>query len=164
MGADQIGVMNYLLGGSLGGLVAFAFAIPAILLEVTQRGHVTEAPLLIDVKTIFGFKIRHKHEVFLIGLLLHIVVGFLFGIIYVTFVERDWLFVTHAPYTFLSLIVFAVLSWIVANLIVYPALGLGAFGLKEGKHVWMETIVSHLILGVSLWLLVQYYQPVFFGT
>lgn len=154
--------MNYLLGGSLGGLVAFAFAIPAIVLEVTARGKVNDAPLLIDVKTIFRLKIRHKHEVFLIGLLLHLVIGFLFGLIYVIFVERGWLFVTHAPYTFLSLIVYAFLSWIVANLVVYPVLGLGAFGLKEGRHVWMETFVSHLILGVSLWLLVQYYQPVFF--
>ncbi|MBI4437606.1 DUF2938 family protein [Candidatus Uhrbacteria bacterium] len=156
--------MDYFLGGSLGGLVAFVFAIPAILLEVTQKGGVSEAPLVIDVKTIFGFKIRDKHEVFLIGLLLHIVIGFLFGLIYIIFVKRGWLFVTHAPYTFLSLLVYAILSWIVANLVVYPALGLGAFGLKEGRHVWMETIVSHLILGVSLWLLVQYYQPLFFGT
>ena len=156
--------MDYFLGGSLGGLVAFAFAIPAIVLELSQKGPMPEAPLIIDVKTIFGLKIRHKHEVFLIGLLLHLVIGFLFGLIYVIFVERGWLFVTHAPYTFLSLLVYAVLSWIVANLVVYPLLGLGAFGLKEGRHVWMETIVSHLILGASLWLLVQYYQPVFFGT
>lgn len=156
--------MNYLLGGSLGGLVAFAFAIPAIVLEITQQGKVNDAPLLIDVKTIFGMKITHKHEVFLIGLLLHIVIGFLFGLIYVIFVEQGWLFVTHAPYTFFSLLVYAFLSWIVANLVVYPALGLGAFGLKEGRHVWVETLVSHVILGVSLWLLVQYYQPVFFGT
>lgn len=144
--------------------MAFAFAIPAILLEITQKGPMPEAPLVIDVKTIFGFKIRHKHEVFLIGLLLHVVIGFLFGLIYVVFVERGWLFVTHAPYTFLSLLVFAFLSWIVANLVVYPVLGLGAFGLKEGRHVWMETFVSHLILGVSLWFLVQYYQPVFFSS
>ena len=156
--------MDYFLGGSLGGLVAFTFAIPAIVLELSQKGPMPEAPLIIDVKTIFGLKIRHKHEVFLIGLLLHLVIGFLFGLIYVIFVERGWLFVTHAPYTFLSLLVYAVLSWIVANLVVYPLLGLGAFGLKEGRHVWMETIVSHLILGASLWLLVQYYQPVFFGT
>jgi hypothetical protein len=156
--------MNYLLGGSLGGLVAFAFAIPAIVLELTQRSQAVDAPLLIDVKTIFGVKITHKHEVFLIGLFLHLVIGFLFGTIYVVFVERGWLFITHAPYTFLSLLVYAVLSWIVANLVVYPVLGLGAFGLKEGRHVWMETIVSHVILGVSLWLLVQYYQPVFFGS
>lgn len=154
--------MDYLLGGALGGLVAFAFAIPAILLEVTQRGPMKETPLLIDVKTIFGLKIRHQHEVFLIGLLLHIVIGFLFGLIYVVFVEQGWLFVTGAPYTFLSLLVYAVLSWVVANIVVYPVLGFGWFALKEGKHVWLETIVSHLILGVSLWLLVQYYQPQFF--
>lgn len=155
--------MNYLLGGALGGLIAFAFSIPAILLEVTQRGAMKEAPLVIDVKKIFGFTIRHKHEVFLIGLLLHIVIGFLFGFIYIVFVEQGWLFVTRAPYTFLSLLVYAVLSWIVAGIVVYPALGFGWFGLKEGRHVWMETIVSHLLLGVCLWLLVQYFQPVFFN-
>jgi hypothetical protein len=124
----------------------------------------SEAPLVIDVKSIFGVKIRHPHEVFLIGLLLHIVIGFLFGLIYIVFVERGWLFVTHAPFTFLSLFVYAVLSWIVAGVVIYPALGLGLFGLKEGKHVWLETITSHLILGASLWLLVQYFQPVYFGV
>lgn len=154
--------MDYVLGGALGGLIAFAFAIPAILLEVTQRGPMREAPLVIDVKRIFGLAIRHKHEVFLIGLLLHIVIGFLFGLIYVLFVEQGWLFVTHAPYTFLSLLVYAVLSWIVAGLVVYPVLGFGWFGLKESRHVWLETIVSHLLLGVCLWLLVQYFQPQFF--
>jgi hypothetical protein len=154
--------MDYILGGALAGLVAFVFAIPAILLEVTQPGPMKEAPLLIDVKTIFGIKIANKHEVFLIGLLLHIVIGFLFGFIYVIFVEQGWLFVTHAPYTLLSLIVYAVLSWVVANSVVYPLLGFGWFGLKEGKHVWLETIVSHLILGLALWLLVQYFQPQFF--
>lgn len=155
--------MDYLLGGALGGLIAFVFAIPAIVLELTEKGQVKEAPLLIDVKSIFGLKIRHKHEVFLIGLLVHIVVGFLFGLIYVIFVEQGWLFVTNAPYTFLSLVVYAILSWIVANILVYPALGFGWFGLKEGGHVWVETIISHLILAVSLWLLVQYFQPVFFN-
>jgi hypothetical protein len=156
--------MNYLLGGSLGGLVAFLFAIPAIVLEIVERGNVKNAPLLIDVRTIFGLKIRHKHEVFFIGLLLYIIVGFLFGLIYVVFVEQGWLFITHAPYTFLSLLVYALLSWIVAGVVIYPALGLGVFGFKEGRHVWLETIVSHLILGVCLWLLVQYYQPVFFDV
>jgi len=155
--------MDYLLGGALGGLVAFFFALPAIVLEIAERGNVKNAPLLIDVKTIFGIKIKHKHEVFFIGLLLHLIFGFLFGIIYVLFVRQGWLFVTNAPYTIHSLLVFAVLSWIVAGFVVYPALGLGLFGLKEGKHVWLETIVSHLILGVSLWLLVQYYQPHFFN-
>jgi uncharacterized membrane protein YagU involved in acid resistance len=157
-------MFDYLLAGSLGGLVAFMFSLPAIVLEVVEKGRVKNVPLLIDVKTIFGIKIRHKHEVFFIGLLLHIIFGFLFGLVYVLFVEQGWLFVTNAPYTIYSLLVFAVLSWVVANVLIYPALGLGLFGKKEGKHVWVETIVSHLVLGFSLWLLVQYFQPAFFSV
>lgn len=144
--------------------MAFMFSLPAIVLEVVEKGRVKNVPLLIDVKTIFGIKIRHKHEVFFIGLLLHIIFGFLFGLVYVLFVEQGWLFVTNAPYTIYSLLVFAVLSWVVANVLIYPALGLGLFGKKEGKHVWVETIVSHLVLGFSLWLLVQYFQPAFFSV
>src|SRR3989338_10596867 len=98
--------IDYVLGGALGGLIAFVFAIPAILLEITQKGEVKEAPLLIDVKSIFGLKIRHKHEVFFIGLLVHIVIGVLFGLIYVVFFWRGWLFLTRAPYTLLSFFFF----------------------------------------------------------
>ncbi|NQV89813.1 hypothetical protein HQ487_00225 [Candidatus Uhrbacteria bacterium] len=155
--------IDYLLGGSLGGLVAFVFALPAILLEITEKGRVKEVPLLIDVKTIFGLKIRHKHEVFFIGLLIHVVMGFLFGFCYVALVQLEWLMGLHEPYSFISLLVYAILSWVIVGLLVYPLLGFGVFGLKEGRHVWMETIVSHLILGISLWLLVQYFQPVFFN-
>jgi len=154
--------IDYLLGGALGGLIAFVLAIPAILLEIIEKGKVKEVPLLVDVRSIFGIKIRHKHEVFFIGLLLYIVMGFLFGVVYVLFVEQGWLFVTGAPYTLLSLFVYAVLSWLVVCVLIYPLLGFGVFGLKEGKYVWLETIASHLILGVCLWLLVQYYQPAFF--
>ena len=75
-------LINYVLGGSLGGLVAFMFAIPAILLEITESGKVKNVPLLVDVKTIFGLKIRHKQEVFFIGLLLHLIFGFLFGFVF----------------------------------------------------------------------------------
>ena len=139
---------DYVLGGSLGGLMAFVFAIPALLLEMTESGKVKNAS---------------QHQVFFIGLLLHLVFGFLFGIVYVLFVEQGWLFVTHAPYTVLSLVVFALLSWIVVGFTMYPMLGLGIFGLKEGPRVWLETLTSHLILAFSLWLLVQYFQPFFFN-
>lgn len=144
--------------------MAFIFSMPAIVLEIVEKGRVKNVPLLIDVKTIFGVKIRHKHEVFFIGLLLHLIFGFLFGLIYVLFVEQGWLFITNSPYSFYSLLIFAVLSWVVASVLVYPLLGLGMFGRKEGKHVWVETIVSHLLLGFCLWLLVQYYQPAYFNV
>ena len=155
---------DYVLAGALGGLIAFVFSIPAIVLEITEFGKVKNVPLLVDVKTIFGLKIRHKHEVFFIGLLLHLVFGFLFGFVYVLFAEQGWLFLIHPPYTVLSLIIFALVSWVVVGLVIYPLLGLGIFGLKEGPHVWLETITSHLILAFSLWLLVQYFQPFFFNT
>ena len=153
--------MDYILCGSLGAIVAFVFAIPAIVLEIKQKGEATDAPLIVDARKIFGRKLK-KQEAFLVGLLIHIIFGFLFGLIYVLFVLQGWLFVTHAPYTFLSLIVYALLSWIVAGVIIYPALGMGLFARREGKHVWIETLASHLILGICLWLLVQYYQPPFF--
>lgn len=156
--------MDYLLGGSLAALVAFAFSLPAIVLEITERGRVKNIPLLVDVKTIFGVKIKHKHEVFLIGLLIHIVFGFLFGLVYVLFVQNGWLFITGSPYAIHSLLVFAILSWAVAGMLIYPILGMGLFGVKEGEHVWIETIFSHLILGLGLWLLVQFYQPYFFSV
>ncbi len=154
--------MDYLLAGSLGGLVAFVFAFPAIILEIVERGRVKRNPLVIDVKTIFGVKIRHHHEVFLIGLLLYLVIGFLFGVVYILFVEQGWLFVTGSAFSFASLFVYALLSWIVVGIVVYPLLGMGMFALKEGKNVWVETLISHILLGLGLWLLVQYYQPYYF--
>ncbi|MBI5369735.1 DUF2938 family protein [Candidatus Uhrbacteria bacterium] len=153
--------MDYLLGGSLGGLIAIVFAIPAIILEIKQHGEAVDAPLVVDARKVFGRKFA-RQEAFLVGLLIHVIFGFLFGLIYIVFVVRGWLFVTHAPYTFLSLLVYAVLSWMVAGVIIYPALGMGLFARREGTRVWLETIASHLILGVALWLLVQYFQPPFF--
>ena len=153
--------MDYLLAGSLGSLVAFVFAIPAVILEMTKKGEAEHAELIIEPRKIFGYTLKHR-EAFLLGLLIHVFFGFVFGLVYVLFVEREWLFVTHAPYTFLSLLIYAVLTWIVAGLVIYPLLGMGLFGRKEGSHVWIETIASHLILGMALWFLIHYFQPQFF--
>ncbi len=153
--------MDYLLSGALGALIAFVFSIPAIVLEYTTDGTAEETPLVIDVKSIFGIKLR-RTEVFLVGLLIHILIGFLFGLVYVVFVQQGWLFVTSDPYSFPSLFVYAILSWVMVNVVIYPLLGMGLFAQKEGPTVWLETLVAHLLLGSALWLLVQYYQPSFF--
>ncbi len=153
--------MDYILAGSLGALVAFVFAIPAILMELAKTSEAEHTSIIVEPRKILGRKLKHR-EAFLLGLLIHVLFGFIFGIVYVVFVVREWLFVTHAPYTFLSLIVYAVLTWIVAGVVIYPLLGMGLFARREGNHIWMETIASHLILGLSLWLLVQYFQPQFF--
>jgi hypothetical protein len=153
--------MDYFLGTSIGGLTAFIFAIPAIVLAVVERGRVANVPLLVDAKTMWGRKLE-KHEVFLVALLIHIVIGCLFGLIYVLFVKKGWLVFTNAPYTLLSLFIYATCAFVVTGLVIFPLLGMGIFGRREGKRVWLEMLASHYILGLGLWLIVQYYQPFFF--
>jgi hypothetical protein len=153
--------MDYVLGTAIGCLVAFVFAIPAIVLEVVERWRVQNAPLLVDVKTIFGRKLD-RHEQFLVALLLHLVIGSLFGLIYVLFVKQSWLVFTNAPFTIVSLAIYAVCAWIVTGTVIFPALRMGLFGRREGKRVWLEMLVSHFVLGAGLWLVVQYFQPPFF--
>lgn len=153
--------MDYLLGAAIGGLTAFAFSLPAITLELIDRGKLKDAPLLVDVKTMWG-RALEKHEVFLVALLIHLVIGSLYGLIYVLFVKQGWLVFTNDPYSILSLVIYSLGAWIVTGTLVFPALGLGLFGRKEGRRVWLEMLASHYLLGFGLWLVVRYYQPFFF--
>lgn len=153
--------MDYILGASLGGLIAFAYSIPAIILELIERGKVNLAPPVITVHTIFGYPIK-KQEAFWVGLLLHLVIGMLFGLVYVLFVERGWLFITHHPYKFDSFVVYGFLSWIFVNLTIYPFIQMGLFGRREGKGIWLETLVAHMLLAVTMAGVVQWFQPVYF--
>jgi hypothetical protein len=155
--------MDFILGAALGGLVAFGYSIPAIALELIERGKVLMVPPVITVKTIFGHPLK-KQEIFWVGLLLHLVIGMLFGAVYVLFVEAGWLFVTHRPYTFLSFIVYGFLSWIFAGLVLYPLLQMGFFGRREGSFIWLETLVSHMLLGATMAGLVYWFQPFYFSV
>ena len=153
--------MDYILGASLGGLIAFGYSIPAIVLELIERGKAAVTPPVITVKTIFGYAMK-KQEAFCVGLLLHLTIGMLFGAVYILFVERGWLFVTHRPYTFLSFTVYGFLSWIFVGLIIYPILQMGLFGRREGRGIWLEMLVSHMLLGVTMAGLVYWFQPIYF--
>ena len=155
--------MDYLLGSALGGLTAFVFSIPAIVEEIIKHGKVKNLPLLVDARSIWGRKLRPP-EVFLVALLVHLVLGTLFGLIYVLFVKKGWLIFTNSPYSFPSLLIYAVGAWIVAGGLVFPALGFGLFGRRQGERVWLELLISMLLIGTGMWFLVQFYQPFFFVT
>lgn len=148
-----------LLGSAIGAIVGVVLAIPGIILESSRR--TKNLPLIIDVKEIWGKKLT-DNEVFLVSLLMHLVFSTLAGTIYVLFAENGWLFVTGAPYAFHSIEIFAVFAWAVTGAILYPILGFGFFGRKEGAHIWFEMLVTQLLLGVLFWLAVSYYQPYFF--
>lgn len=144
---------------ALGVLIAFVLAVPAILLEASRR--VKNAPLLVDVHVWRGRKLT-PGEAFAFGLLIHLIVGGLYGLFYTLFAVNGWLFITNRPYTIESMLIFAFCSWIVLNIILFPLLGFGFFGSKEGKTVWFETLASLLLEGALLWILINYYQPFFF--
>ena len=153
--------MDYILGAALGGLTAFAYSVPAIVLELIERGTVPVVPPVLTVHTILGFRLK-KQEAFWVGLLLHMLIGMLVGGVYILFVDQGWLFVTRHPYKFDSFFVYGFLSWIVVNSTIYPALQMGWFGKKEGRAIWLETLISHMLIAVTLAGLVQWFQPWFF--
>lgn len=152
--------MDILLGTALGILIGFLIAMPSIILEVSRRGK--NLPLLVDVP-LWGEKRLKEGEIFAAALLFHFVVAALYGGLYVVFVQNDWLFVAHAPYTIVSMLAFAFLSWVVLGALVMPVIGLGFFGKGHGKTIWFETLLSLVLEGMILWMLIQYYQPVFFS-
>lgn len=151
--------MDLFLGTALGLLVSFALAIPAIILETSRR--VKNAPLLMDVHIWRGKKLTDG-EAFAFGLLIHLIIGALYGFFYTLFAAQGWLFITNAPFTLPSMLIFAVLSWAVLMVVLLPTFGFGFFGRKEGQGVWLELLASLLLEGAILWLLIQYYQPFFF--
>lgn len=147
------------LGAAIGALIGFVIAIPAIMLESMRR--VRDLPILIDVKFLFGRKLTDG-EVFVVSLLLHLVISTLAGGIYALFAESGWLFITNDPYALPSLLIFFAFAWIVVGSLIFPLLGLGFFGRREGKHVWLEMLIMHELLAFGYWLAVSYYQPIFF--
>ena len=151
--------MDYALAATLGILVGFLIALPAIILETSRR--VENLPLLLDVRIWRNYKLNER-EVFVVGLLLHLVTSALYGVVYVLFVKQDWLIITHSPYSILSMIIVAALFWAFLNIIVFPLIGFGFFGWKEEKTAWFETLVALGVESAILWMLIQYYQPYYF--
>lgn len=154
--------MPIILGASLGLLAAFLLALPAILLETTKHKGTEDLPLLIDVRLWRGATLTHR-EVFAVGLLIHLVIGMLYGLLYVLFAEGDWLFVSDSPYTLGSMLLFALAAWLVLSLIVFPLIGFGFFGKTVGWRVAGETLFSLLAEGVLVWIMINGYQPGFFA-
>ncbi len=148
------------LGTALGTIIAFLLALPAVLLETSRR--MQNMPLLIDVHAWRGKKLT-EGEVFAVGLLIHLVIGALYGLLYTLFAANDWLFITHDPFSLKSLLIFAFFGWLVVNIIILPLIvGVGVFGRKEGKEVWIDSFLALFLEGLILWVVIQFYQPFFF--
>jgi hypothetical protein len=123
-------------------------AIPGFISELGKKAP-ANIPLLIDVKTFWGHKLT-RGEVFWFGLFIHLLMAALFGALY----QLEILKSNINPYALDNLAVFATLFWILLGGVIFPIVGLGLFGKKEGRWVWFELLVTHHLFGFFIWLLV----------
>ncbi len=153
-------INDIILSSGIGVLLALVLAIPAIVGELRRkhRGHV----LIPDVHHAWGGRKLKDREVFALGLLVHLLMGLVFGALYPYAADQiESLFMPYSP---VSLAAFAVFYYIVATLIVMPLFGIGVFGRKEDGLIWLELIVTLALLSVGYWYAVAWFQPSWFDV
>lgn len=123
-------------------------AVPGFISELGKKAP-KNIPLLVDVKTFWGHKLT-RGEVFWFGLFIHLLMAALFGALY----QLEMLKSNINPYALDNLAVFATLFWLLLGGVIFPLVGLGLFGKKEGRWVWFELLVTHHLFGFFIWLLV----------
>ncbi|HBU28063.1 TPA: hypothetical protein DEB00_03030 [Candidatus Uhrbacteria bacterium] len=150
-------INDIVLGGGIGALLALVLSIPAIVHEMRRRHH--GHPLLIDIKE-FGGKKLSDRESFALGLLFHLVLGLAFGALY-PFNPGIWSWMGES-YGFVSVMTYGAALYLFANVVAFPFMGLGPFGTKEDTWVWLETLVTMILLVVGYVVVVQWFQPSWF--
>ncbi len=151
---------DLMLGAALGGLIGFALSVPAIVIEWREKKKIHHLPILVDIRPSWWRGLTHR-ELFFVSLLQHLVFSTLFGLFYVVFVQQCWFFISSSPYSFWSLMTYTIGAWAIVGFLLFPLIGFGFFGKKEGGLVWAETLSAMLLLGVSVWLIMQWFQPSF---
>lgn len=152
---------DVILGASIGGLAALIVSTPAIVVEIIKHGKVKNLPLVVDVKTFFDLKLS-RLAAFSFGVLLHVLMGMVFGAVYPAVADKGWFDFFGSPYSAPTLIVYGLVVWLAFTFVFFPLFGFGWLGRKEGKMVWFEVLVSLLLIAFLYWLVVPLYQPVYF--
>jgi hypothetical protein len=128
-------------------LVAGAItAIPGFVSELGKRGP-KNIPLLIDVKTFWGRALT-RGEVFWFGLFIHLLMAAFFGALYELLVAKAFV----QPYHLGNLVAYASFFYLLVGGIIFPIVGQGLFGRKEGKTVWYELLMVHYLFALLVWL------------
>lgn len=141
---------DFILTTSIGGLCAFVVSLPAIITEIVRHGKSKNLPLVVEVRSFFDSRLSHT-AAFAAGVYLHILIGMLFGAVYPTVARAGWLNFAGAAFSLLSLLVYGLAVWLIFVVILFPLFGFGWFGLKEGKMVWLEVLVSLLLIVFLFW-------------
>jgi len=127
---------------------ALALAIPALIAELGKAP--ADVPLFIDVRSFWGHRFN-KREVFWIGLFIHFLMAALFGVLYELLALTGYV----RPFFLGNMIAYATSFYILVGVVIFPLVGLGFFGRKEGNWAWFELLIVHHFLAVFMWVLVN---------
>ncbi len=152
-------INDVLLGGGIGVVLALVLSVPALVWEVRRHKH-SSHPLLVDIDTFGGRKLSDR-ESFSLGILFQLVLGLFFGLLY-PLNPLLWAFAGE-PYAFWSIVAYATVLYLVAAVIVMPSMGMGAFGWREDKRIWLETLFTMALMVVGFFFVVQWFQPSWFA-
>lgn len=137
--------MSIFEGMFTGLVIGLVWSAPAFVSQSLRHGR-GELPIITDVRTVWGRRVRSE-DVLLWSVGLHLLVATLFGGLYPFLVELG-VFPSFAA-RFIAL--YAASYWLFTGLAVFPALGLGLFGRREGASVWLELLLSHALYAASYW-------------
>ena len=136
------------LAGGIGGMVMALLIHIAPLISV----HGKRLP---DIDSHYLLNRRFSHrETHLLGILIQLALSSIFGALYVFLVDKGWLF--H-DFHYISILFYGMLVWLVKGLVITPLLGIGFFGIKQGKLVWFEMFLVHQIYAFMFWLAIHLY-------
>ncbi len=133
--------MSPLDGMFTGAVLGMLFSLPAFVAEWVH--HQKNLPLLVDVKRVWGGVVQ-PGSVLALSVLLHLLIATAFGGIYPLFVRGGIVPGYDLPFV----AVYAFLFFLAVGLALLPSLGLGVFGRREGKGVWLELLISHILFAV----------------
>lgn len=141
--------MSLLDGLFTGLIIGFIFSLPAMIGEAQRpEGRML---LVVDVETFWGRRLG-QYQVMLWSAVLHLGMSTLYGAFVPLLVLQG---IMSPLLTLPELVLYSVGFNIFIGAIALPATGFGWFGYKEGGFVWLELLITHLLYGITHWILVH---------
>jgi hypothetical protein len=137
-----------LVAGGIAGMVKSVLIHLAPLIVVNKK-HLPD----IDNHFFLGKRFTRRETHFL-GILTQLFFSTIFGGLYVLLVDKGIIF---ENYHYLSILFYGVMVWFLKGALVLPFLGVGFFGVKQGKYVWFELFLMHQIYAIIFWLAMHLY-------
>ena len=129
--------------GMFTGLVmGLAFSAPAFVAEALH--HRKTVPLLVNVTTLWGAPVP-GNEVLFASVALHLAMSVAYGGLYPVLL----LLGIFPTITAVSILLYTIAFFLVVCCVVAPAMGLGFFGRREGRSVWIELGLTHALYALA---------------